>query len=216
MRWLPIVALVVLGSIAHADDKQTVAVLGVLPKEPASSKVASALTSAIRAIAAREYTLKGSPKDIDAAILAADCTATQPTCAAKLGAALNAELAVAGEVERRGGHNDLLLVHVDVAHKQRIRSVRQSGADPVKQARAAFARLVGGDLGELAILVNAPRGDVLIDGQIAAGLFEGRATIGGLVRGSHLLAIHAKGYKPLEVAIKIEGETKQMLLLDPE
>jgi hypothetical protein len=217
-----LVAMLLVGSIAHADDKHTVAVLGVIAKDTGLVKSADAITGVIRTqVGAKtsEYSVKGTAKDIDAAILAAECSTIQPSCAAKLGATLATDFAISGELERRGTHQDLVLSLVDVPHKQRIRSVHQTAAtngDVKKLARQAYTRLIGGDLGELAVTANAQQGEVLIDGQIVAALFEGHTTIGGLVKGSHLLAIRAKGFRPLEVDIVIESTTKQMLLLDPE
>jgi hypothetical protein len=221
-RILLALALLAAPGHAHAQDKHAVAVLGVIPKDAALTKSASAINAVIRTQAgakSSEYTVKGSVKDIDAAVLAAECSTIQPSCAAKLGAALGTDLTIAGELERRGTHLELVLALVDVRTKRRVRSVHQtsaSSADMKKLARAAYTRLIGGDLGELAIEANARQGEVLIDGQVVAGLFEGRTRIDGLVKGSHMLAIRAKGYRPLEVDVTIEAETRQMLLLDPE
>lgn len=217
-----VVALALLAAPAHAESKHTVAVLGVIPKDATLTKAASTINAVIRTQAgakSSEYTVKGSAKDIDAAILAAECSTLQPSCAAKLGAALGTDLAIAGELERRGSRLELVLALVDVHTKQRMRSIHQTNAanaDMKKIARAAYTRLIGGDLGELAIEANAQQGEVLIDGQVVAGLFEGRTRIDGLVKGSHMLAIRAKGYRSLEVDVTIEAETRQMLLLDPE
>jgi hypothetical protein len=219
MQRLAVAAVVLVASLAHADDKHTVAVLGVVPKDAASTKNASALNTTLRAESARDYAVKGSPKDIDAAIVAAECSTLQASCAAKLAAGLGAQYAIAGELERRGAHQELVLALFDARTKQRIRSVHQTSAasaDAKKVARTAYSRLIGGDLGDLSINANVQQGDVLIDGLVVAGLFEGRTTIEGLVKGSHLLAIRAKGYKPFQVDVTIEGETKQTLLLDPE
>jgi hypothetical protein len=222
MKRIACLAVLLVTTLAQADDKHTVAILGVIPKDAALVKSADAMTAVVRTQAAAkssEYSVKGSAKDIDAAILTAECSTIQPACAAKLGAALAVDYAIAGELERRGPHQVLVLTLVDVRTKQRIRSVHQtttSNGDAKKLARAAYQRLIGGDLGELAIVANAQRGDVLIDGEIVAALFEGRTTISGLVKGSHMLAIHASGYRPLEVDVTIESATKQMLLLDPE
>ena len=140
----------------------------------------------------------------------------QARCAAKLGEVLGAELVIAGEVERRGTHQVLTLALVDVRTKQRIRSVHQSGSDGKKLAKTAYLRLVGGDTGDLAIVANAQRGDVLIDGQIVAALFEGKTTITGLIKGSHRLSIRAKGFRSLDMDVDVQAATKQMLLLEPE
>ncbi|HSD86488.1 MAG TPA: hypothetical protein VLB44_03200 [Kofleriaceae bacterium] len=204
---------------AHADDKRPLAVLGVAPKDAALKKSAEAIAAAIRAQAggkASEYRVMGTAKQIDAAQRTADCSALQASCAAKVGATVGAEYTIAGELDRRGTHQVLELSLVDVKTRQRIRSVHQvSSGDPKKLARTAYTRLIGGDVGELAIAANAQQGEILIDGQIVGGLFQGRATIGNLVKGSHLLAIRAKGYRPFEVDVTIESSTKQMLLLEP-
>jgi hypothetical protein len=97
-----------------------------------------------------------------------------------------------------------------------VHQTSAASADAKKLARTAYSRLIGGDLGDLQITANVQQGDVLIDGQVVAGLFEGKTTLQGLVKGSHLLAIRAKGYKPFEVDVTIDSATTQTLLLDPE
>jgi hypothetical protein len=219
MQRFVVVAALLAGSVAHAEDRETVAVLGVVPKDAASTKTATKLDAALRVQSAHEYAVKGTPKEIDAAILSAECSTLQASCAAKLGGNLGAQYAIAGELERRGAHQELVLALFDVRSKRRIRSVHQTSAasvDAKKLARTAYSRLIGGDLGDLQITANVQQGDVLIDGQVVAGLFEGKTTLQGLVKGSHLLAIRAKGYKPFEVDVTIDSATTQTLLLDPE
>lgn len=224
MRFAPLALMLVLAaaSTARADGKRPAAVLRIVTGDTQLAKAADAVTATVRAEASAkssDYTVVGAPDKVDAALLAADCDPVQPACAAKLGAGFSAEIAICGSLELRGGHQDLVLSLVDVSTKRRVRSVRQTAAadaDAKKLARAAYTRLVGGDLGSLAVVANAPRGDVLIDGQVVAALFDGRTTLTNLVRGTHLLAIRASGYKPFEVEITVERETQQMFLLDPE
>jgi hypothetical protein len=214
-----IVAVLLMAAVAHADDKRPLTVLAIEPKDEALAKSAGAVTRMIRTQAGAkksEFRVVGTAKQIDAAMLASECSAIQARCAAKLGDGLGAEVVIAGELERRGTHQVLVLALVDVKTKQRVRSVHQSGSDPKKIARTAYIRLVGGDTGELAIVANAERGEVLIDGQIVAALFEGRTTLTGLIKGSHRLGIRAKGFRPLDIDITIEAQSKQMLLLEPE
>lgn len=214
-----IVAAVLAASAAHADDKRPLTVLAIEPKDEGLAKSAAAVTRVIRSQAGAkkgEFRVVGTTKQIDSAMLASECSAIQARCAAKLGDGLGAELVIAGELERRGTHQVLVLALVDVKTKQRIRSVHQAGSDAKKIARAAYIRLVGGDTGELAIVANAQRGEVLIDGQIVAALFEGRTSITGLIKGSHRLGIRAKGFRPLDIDISIDAQSKQMLLLEPE
>jgi hypothetical protein len=224
MRLLCCVAILVATAvcIASADDRCTIVVLGIAAKDTESSKAAGAITAGLRAQAgakASEYRLTGTAKEVDTAILAAECSAIEARCAAKLGAALSADYAIAGELERHGTHQILVLALVDVGTRQRLRSFRQStdaGADAKQLARTAYARLIDhDDLGELAIVANAQQGEVSIDGQVVAALFEGRTTLTGLVKGNHMLAIHARGFRPFEIEITIESQTRQMLLLDP-
>jgi hypothetical protein len=209
------IALLLASAVAHAD-KHSAALLGVAAKDPSSDKAADAMAAPLRTAAAREYRLVGTAKELEAARVAAECPAIEPRCAAKVGAAVSAEYAIAGELERRGSHVTLVLELVDVRAKQRMRSVRQSGGDPKKLVRAAFLRLVAEDFGALTITANAQSGEVLIDGQVVAGLFEGRTHIERLAKGPHLLSIHARGFRPLDVDVTIEDSTKQTLLLDAE
>lgn len=211
--------MLLVAATAHAGDKRPLTVLAIEPRDEALAKSADAITRAIRTQASAkksEFRIAGKPKDIETATLAAECSSIQARCAAKLGSELGAELVIAGELERRGTHQVLTLALVDVRTKQRIRSVHQTGTNGPKLANAANLRLVGGDTGDLAIVANAERGDVLIDGQIVAALFEGKTTITGLIKGSHRLSIHAKGFRSLDMDINVEAASKQMLLLEPE
>src|SRR6185312_14582206 len=108
-------ALVIATAPAFAGDKHTVAVLGVIPKEPALAHAADAITAVVRTQASAktsEYTVKGTPKQITAAVLAGECSTIDAHCAAKLGDALGSEFTIAGELERRGTHQELVLALV--------------------------------------------------------------------------------------------------------
>ncbi len=210
------IAVLLVGSLAHADDTRPATVLAIVAKEEALGKAADAVTLELRKQAKTEYRVVGKPKDIEAATLAAECSSIEARCAAKLGAALGAEVVITGELERRGTHRVLTLALVDVKSKQRIHSVHQSGSDAKKLAKTAYIRLTGGDTGDLAIVANAQRGDVFIDGQLIAALFEGKTTITGLIKGTHRLSLRAKGFRSLEMDVDVQGASKQMLLLEPE
>src|SRR5512143_3261806 len=101
MKRIACLVVLLAGSIAQADDKHAVAVLSVVPKDAALIKSADAITAVIRTQAAAkssEYTVKGTAKEIDAAILTAECSSIQQSCAAKLGATVGADYAIAGEL----------------------------------------------------------------------------------------------------------------------
>ncbi len=214
-------AIVAAAGPAHADDKPAIAVLGVVAKDTDLARAADAMTAALRVQAGAKssgYKVKGTRKQIDTALLDAECSSIQPSCAAGLGSGLAADYTLAGELERRGTHQVLVLSLVDVHAKQRLRAVREvaaATANAKKLARAAYDRLIGGDTGSLSIVANAQNGDVLIDGQSMAALFEGKATIDGLVNGAHQLSIRAAGYRPIDLDITISYATKETVLLDP-
>jgi hypothetical protein len=46
-------------------------------------------------------------------------------------------------------------------------------------------------------------------------LFDGRATLNGIAIGTHQLVIRAKGFKPLELDVTVDGQTRLNLLLEP-
>jgi hypothetical protein len=222
LAWLIAVMVAAPGVARADDDKPALAVLGVIPKHHRLIDAADAMTDVIRAKAsakASTYRVKGSRKAIDDAITTADCSSMQVACAVALGASFAVDYTIAGELDLRGTHQVLVLALVDVRTKQRLRAVRQvasTKSDAKKLARTAYAKLLAGEMGTLSIVANAQNGEVLIDGQVAAALFEGRATIEGLVNGTHQLSIRARGYKPFDIDVRIDYATKENVLLDPE
>lgn len=216
-----LVLLVVARPALAEDDRPTIAVLGVTTANPRLLKSAAALDDGLRArVAAKAspYRAKGTKKAIAAKLLAAECSAYEVPCAAKLGAAIGTDYALAGQLERRGEHVELVLVVVDVATKQRIKQYRDviaATVDMKKLARTSFDKVSGiTDFGELAIVANAQRGDVYLDGQLVAALFEGRTRLTRLPQGKHRLEIRANGYRPFDVEIDIVGAVEQMVLLE--
>ena len=214
--------LLLAATFAHADDRPTVAVLGVTTGNPRLVKFTGTIDDGLRARVAAKgspYRAKGTKKDIAAKLLTAECTASEVPCAAKLGAAFGADFTLAGLIERRGEHVELVLVLVDVAKKQRIRQFRDitlATADMKKLGRTSFDKLAGvTELAELAIVANAQRGDVYLDGELVAALFEGKTTLTRLPQGKHELRIDANGFRPFEVEVDIVGAAKQMVLLEP-
>ena len=210
-----VACVVLLGSTLAYAEKPRVAVLGITAKD-FTAKRAVQLTAGIRATATG-YRVTGTPKQIEAAIGDADCFIFQTPCAATVGAALGVEYTITGELERRGKTDTLTLSLVDVKKKQRVRSLRDSSpttADTRKWARSVATRLVDAEDGELVLATNTESGEVWIDGQLAGAIHQGRATIGGLANGRHLLVIKAKGYKPFEMDVEVAYSTKQSVLLD--
>jgi hypothetical protein len=66
----------------------------------------------------------------------------------------------------------------------------------------------------LAITCNAVRATILIDGQPATALYNGRGSIGGLALGTHGIEVRADGFKPYVGEVNIVGDTPLNVLLD--
>ncbi|CAN5911401.1 hypothetical protein BH11MYX3_BH11MYX3_03870 [soil metagenome] len=214
-------AVALLCGVAHAEDKSTIAVIGVQGRDALADKVADGLTLALRKQASAKtgvYRALGSRKDLMGALRRAECRALEPVCSTTIGTDLGADFVLTGELETRSKRYTLVLSLVSVKTRQRIRSLRETVATSVdvkRWARTTYARLVDSATGELAIAANAQRGDILFDGQVIAALFNGRALITNIALGSHQISFRAAGYRPLDVEITIDGSMKQTFLLEP-
>jgi len=211
--------LACLAAPAHAEPKPTLAVAAIEGADVASSALADTVTAALQRIKTGRYQVKGTAKQIAAAVTAAECKPTRPACAVTVGTTLGVDYVLAGEATKRGKHQVLVLSLVNVQTKQRVRSLRESVAtsiDAKQWARMLYTKLVEAELGELMLVTNAQQGEILVDGQVVGALFQGRATVGGLAIGSHQIVVRAKGFRPFELDVMIEWTTKQTLLLEPE
>lgn len=204
--------LAVIATPAFADERTIAA--RVDAKDTGSAKTAIALTKALR-VAAKSKT---SAKDFDDAVAAADCAMTRPSCAASIGAALGVTHILVGQLERRGSRSTVTLSLINVQTKQRVRSIREAAPaklDVRRWARTLHARMLDDGTGELLIVANAKRGQILIDGLAVGELFEGRATLAGIALGTHQLEIRANGYRPFSTDVSVDGRSEQTLLLEP-
>lgn len=214
------VVVVALGGRALGDPKPTIAIV-VNGKDPESGKLAEAATAALRTEAAAKrsrYAGKPSPKDVAAAVLESECSAMQPACATAIGTALGVDYMLVGEAEQRGKRDILVVALVNVRTKQRVRSLRDTVIAPPDRARwlrSVYARLIDAATGELTLVANAQRGQVLVDGVESGALFEGRVNLSGIALGAHTIAIRAPGFKPFETEITVDGTTRENLLLEP-
>ena len=212
-----LVLLAVLATTVHAEPKRSLVMAGVDGVDSESVPLAEKLASALRGVKSPRYQVKGTPKQIAPALVKAECRITQTACAAAVGAALSADVVLAGEATRKGTHQVLVLSLVNVQTKQRVRSLREivaTSVDTKKWALAMFQRLVDGGTGELHLAANVQRGEVWLDGELAGALFNGRVTLGNLALGTHRLVVRADGHRALETDIAIEGITKEMVLLE--
>jgi hypothetical protein len=212
-----VLSLATLSARADTPQKPTL-VVRIENADGDSAKLALALEGALRVASKSHYVHKPTDKQIQAVADGTDCVLIEPTCAASFGSALAVDYVLAGAAETHGVRQLVVLSLVNVKTRQRVRSLRdvstKGTATPTAWARAVLGRLVG-DAGELTVIANAQRGDVLLDGQIVSALFDGKTTISGIALGGHQLGIRAKGYKPIDIDITVDGTSKEMLLLDP-
>lgn len=219
-----LVALLVLARLAGADTaapaKPTVAIV-IDAKDREAIKTAEALTAHLRAFAGKQaerFAARGNDTAWRAARREAACTPLGVQCAVVLGELLGVDFIVTGEVETRAQRRVVVAALVDVAKRQRVRSLRDTVTtrfDPKRWAQRIYERVVGSDTGELAIVTNGKGGEVLLDGELVAALYQGKAHITNVAVGAHALVIRAPGFRPLEVEVVVDGTSTETLLLDP-
>ncbi len=189
-------------------------------KEPESAKTVVALTKALRTTAAKtNKRAKPTPAAVDKAVVAAECSVLQPACAASIGASLDVTHMLVGQVEKRGARYALTASLINVQTKQRVRSLREvmpAKVDARRWARTLFAKLLEDGAGELVIVANARRAQILVDGLPVTELYEGRATISNLALGTHQIELRASGYKPFSIDVSVDGHTEETFLLEPQ
>lgn len=216
-----LVALLVLARLAAAEPAKATVAIVIDSKDRDALKAADALTAHLRAFAgkkAERFATKGSDKDWRAARREAGCTPLQLACAVRLGQLLGADFVVTGEVETRAQRRVVVVAMVSVAKKQRVRSLRDTvmtSFDTKKWAQRIYERVVGSDTGELTIVTNGKGGDVILDGELVAALYQGKARITNVAVGAHALVIEAPGFRTLEIEVVIDGTSTETVLLDP-
>jgi hypothetical protein len=215
-----LVLLALVAATAAAEPRQKLAI-SIEGKELETAKTAEAFTAALRKRASAKtgrYELSGSAKDMTAAIRGAECLPTETKCAVKLGAALAVDYVLVGQIETRAKHRVIVIGMVNVQTRQRVRSLRDTVAtttDTKAWARKVYDRMIDADAGELTVIANAQRGEVMLDGEVVGALFSGRVTLLGVAIGTHQLGIRAPGYRPLDTEITVDGKTKETVLLEP-
>ncbi len=217
-----VIALAALAAVAAADPKPkpTIAII-VDAKDRDAIPTADELTASLRKLAgkkAERFAVKGTDKDWIAAKRAAECSAMQLGCAVTIGASLGVDFVAVGVAETRAQHRVIVINLVNVSTKQRVRSLRDTVTTQVKLqkwAQKIYERVISNDTGEIVVITNAKGGDVLIDGQLIAALYEGKATLPNLAVGTHALTIRAPGFKLLETEVTVDGSTRESILLEP-
>ena len=187
-----LVCLLLLAGIAFADDEPAVRIDA---KEPNAAARAVLLEKQLLLVATQHKTKDNA-----------------------IGAKLGVTHTITGKLEKRGARYTVTLSLINLATKQRVRSLRDTTTDKAdvrRWANALYTRTLDEGTGELVIVANARRGQVLVDGMPVTELYDGSATIAGLALGLHQVEIRASGYKPFSVDVTIDGNAKETFLLDP-
>lgn len=207
--------MLVFAAPASADELPAIRIEA---KDPAAAKRAVELSKALRAVAAKK-TKKSKPtaKDVDSAVVNAECSIVQPACAAEIGEKLAVTHVMVGQLDKRGARYALTLSLINVRTKQRVRSLREVSTtnDMKRWATTLYARMLDEGTGEVVIVANARRGQVLVDGLAVTELYEGRATLSGVALGTHEVEIRASGFKTFVTDVEVDGRSEQSFLLDP-
>jgi hypothetical protein len=222
--------LLVASSVASAQSKPSVAVLGLeviddgTGIDPQSTDLAKLLTQALREGTRQDvspYRLApNSDKELLEVKLLSGCANEARNCMAQIGRDLSADWLIYGKIEKRdtGYQVTLKLLKVDTSAMERVTTEVIPFADNDERAirqnwgRSLYKRLTGiPEQGNLAIQANVDQGRVFVDGQLATTLRKGRARIDGLVEGRHAVAIEAEGHARYESTVEIgPGETEQL------
>lgn len=213
------ICLLLVAGIARAEAPTFA--IDLRGKEALADKMAASLEEAFRKLGSAksaDYRSKGTKKDRVAASTEACPNAMTAACAAVIGGKLGVEFVFAGHVETRNKKFLLELDMFSVRSGKRVRSLRDyapSTVDPKKWALAVFTKLVETSTGSLQISSNAQHGEVFVDGQRVAELYQGRAMVSGLVLGMHKLELRAAGFKPYVDDVTVDGTTPVNVLLQP-
>lgn len=212
--------LVAIAPSANADPAPPTFAVDLRSRDKIADKVTAALNVGLRAAGGAKgakYAAKGTAADMVKAIGEADCLIWMADCAVVVGAKLGVDYMFVGEVESRGDKVTVMLSVINVAAKQRAKSLREHARatiDGKVWAKTLFGKIVDTATGQLAIYCSARRGEVWIDGAMVTSLYEHRATLNGLALGRHKLEIRAAGHKPHAEEVLVDAESTINVLLD--
>lgn len=214
------VVVILLLAVRIAQAEPTFAV-DIRAKEALADKIAPAFEEAFRKLGSAktaEYRSKGTRKDRVAASTDACPNARDTGCAQVIGGKLGVDFIFAGLIETKNKKFILELDMFSVRTGKRVRSLKDfapSSTDAKKWARSVFTRLVDSSTGSLEISCNAQRAAVFVDGQRVTELYQGRATVPGLVLGTHAIELRAPGYQTYTDDVAVDGTTPVNVLLQP-
>ncbi len=221
-----VLALVSMGSLAHA--KPSVAVLGLEVIDNGSvdkkaTEAAQSLASELRAqasLSSSSFKLApGGAKDLLELKMLSGCGGESHACMASIGKELGADRLLYGKLERSKNGYLVSLKLLNTNTKQMEKTTSElipmedlHGSEIGRWARSLYARLTGmPEAGTLRLDANVDKATVYVDGKVVTTLRDGSAKVEGLDEGVHDVAIEAEGYKRYQADVAITaGETESL------
>jgi len=206
--------LVLFGSVARAEPKQKIAVLGLEAVvgangqiDPADTKFAKELTAELRARVnnSKNYTLVKDTRELVDEKLMNNCGSELPQCMAPIGQSMSADVLLFGKVANaKGGGYKVSLTLVDVRKRQNIGTDPNAVITAAEKANPGLGNWVKEHYkkvtnessdGQLIInIAGASGGRVLINGDTKETLRSGQATL-TLPEGRYRVGVEADGFK---------------------
>jgi PEGA domain-containing protein len=205
--------LLVFGGTAIAG-KPKIAILGLEVRgdkpDAKTIELAKTLTEGLRSRAKAgtgPFTLApGSDKDLAELKLLSNCDNEAVDCMAAIGKDLAADWLLYGNVQ---ANKQVTVRLLDVAAKRVTKTFTDiyagdgTGVELLAFAKRIYAKLTGGNGGNLVVKANVERGVIYLEGQIRANLTQGLGRVVDLPEGKYKLAVEAERHLRYEQVVTI-------------
>lgn len=220
--------VLLLAGHAYAGNKQLIAVLGLEVVDasggtptPADTNVAKTLTEGLRGrakLGSGPFQIAGnSDKELIDEKLLKNCDSEAPTCMAKIGEDLGADVLMYGKIEKQGKSYTVTMKLLDV-HRKLVEKSSNDTIPPSQTSEAElnrwavniYKKLTGQNTsGQILVRVaNAERGTILINGEEKGNITNGTGQVNGLEEGKYKVAVEAGGFRRWEESVTVKaGET---------
>lgn len=210
------------GSVARADTRPRVAVLGLevtSAVDVRTTELAHDLTEGMRArarLGSGPYAYApSSERELIDEKLIKQCDNEAPACMSEIGKELDADVIVYGKLEKDDKVVRVTLHLLDVNKKSKLNRIgtvvaMSASKDDVKAAaRKAYEELAGasaaGGAGTVEIEANVPDGTVFVDDSSSETLVNGKATL-TLTEGRYRIAVESAGKQRKEITVTVKAE----------
>lgn len=229
-RWLATVACAVAcfgaAAPAYADDRSTIAVLGLEViggvADPRQTAVAHDVTEGLR-IRARigqgfyAYAPSSERELIDEKLIKS-CDSEAPQCMSLIAKDIGADVLVYGKLDKEPNSYRVSLTLLDARKPAKLNRISVTAPLDIDTdgaralAKKTYDELVGkradaSAMGELVINANVDEGTIFVDDDSATSLKGGTATI-ELPEGRYRVAIEARGKQRKEIQVTVKAKSK--------